>query len=282
MIKSFFDGILYKRDSEQLNEQIEYLFKGEFGPGNLPSKRGENRVYGVIVPYSQYTYSGSAMAWAYKILAESYFPETYVILVPDTKGTYVNYVTVFDDFQMPFGTCKVDLEFARNLVDLGLVSFTSDLQEFALETQLPMLMYSAKDRINDLKILPIIVPNLNNYEKLIEEILNLKKDIVVIIASEMSPYGLNYMYLPFMENIEENISKQDMILIKSMINFETENYLKFVQKNRIPIIGKNCVVVGLELIKNLGCIYGELMCYYRSSQLNNDDNNSVGFGVVVY
>jgi len=282
MIKSFFDGMLYKRDSEELGIQIESLYKSEFGPGNLPSKRKENRVYGVVVPYSQYDYSGAAMAWAYKILAESYFPETYVILVPDTKGAFVNYVTVFDDFETPFGVCKVDLEFARNLIDLGLVSFTSELNEFTLEVQLPFLMHSCKDRISDLKILPIIVPNLHNYDKLVEEILKLKKDIVVIVASEMSPYGLKYMYLPFMENVEENISKQDMVLMKNMINFEYEIYLKFIQKNRIPILGKNCVVLGLELIKSLGSSSGELMCYYRSSQVNNDDNNSVGFGVVVY
>ena len=171
MIKSFFDGILYKRESEELKEQIESLYKSEFGPGNLPLKRRESRIYGVVVPYSQYDYSGSAMAWAYKLLAESYFPETYIILVPDTKGSFVNYVTVFDDFQTPLGTCKVDLELARKLIDLGLVSFTSNLQEFTLEVQLPLLMDSCKDRINDLKILPIVVPNLHNYEKLVEEIM---------------------------------------------------------------------------------------------------------------
>jgi AmmeMemoRadiSam system protein B len=282
MLKSLFDGVLYKENSEELQEQINSLHESEFGPGSMSVKRGESRVYGIIVPYSQYSFAGAAMAWGYKLIAESYFPETYVIIVPDSKGSFVNYVTVFDDFETVFGVCKVDLELARNLIAQGVVSLTSNLQEFSLEVQLPMLMNASKDRINDLKILPIVVPNLNNYEILIEEILKLKKDIVVIIAAEMSPYGLKYMYLPFMEEIDENISKQDMNLIKSLVDFDTESYLRFVQKNRIPILGKNCVVLGVQLIKQLGCGSGELVCYYRSSHLNNDDSNSVGFGVVVY
>lgn len=282
MILPKYAGRLYEGEYVRLDEQMSACYDHSLGPGDLPLRRKEARMYGLVVPCSPYSLSGPCAAWAYKLLAESYFPETYVLLLPDTKGVFVNYVTCLEDFQTVFGSCSVDKPFAQALLQTGIVSRAETIDEVALELQLPFLLHACRDRIQDIRILPIVVPHSHNIEKLAEEIVRIKKDIVILIVSDFTPYGPQYLYTPYKYSVDDEIQNVDLSLVKFLLNFDSEALLKFVKRYTIPLPGKDALVLGIEILKQLGVREGELLSYYRSSDISSEKENSVGFASLVF
>lgn len=274
MIKALYAGVLYKKGYVALLNQIHGCYEHSLGPRRLPDRRkhGE-RVYSVVVPYSSYTISGPCAAWSYKMLAEHYFPETYVLLLPDTQGVFVNYVTVVDDFETAFGVCSIDRPFVQALLDTGIVSRTRDVQEFALEVQLPFLQQACRDRLAQLKIVPLIIPHSYNVEMLAKEVVKIKKDIVIIMASHFSVQNT------FLS--EEELSAQDLALVQYILDFDIARLEHFVRKNKGNMPGVYPLILGLHILKELGVHQGELLHHYRSSLLVSG-NGSEGFVSMVF
>ena len=80
MRKPIVAGQFYESSFDELNKQIEISFKDKFGPGELPVKRTNKKIYGIISPHAGYSFSGPCQAWAYKEIAENAFPDLYVIV----------------------------------------------------------------------------------------------------------------------------------------------------------------------------------------------------------
>ncbi len=277
MIKASFAGKYYENDYVTLMNQINNLYESQLGPGDLATSRKDEKLAGILVPHDFYSYSGACAAWAYKILAESKFPDTFLILVPDQTGTVINYLTCLEDFETEFGVCKVNRELAHELLESGIVSKADEINEQALEVQLPFLMHACKDRIKDIKILPIIVPSLHNFEALSKKIVELNKNIVVIMVSNFTKYGNKFLYTPFKYNVKESLEGLDLGMIKQIINLDSEIFLKNVKKNKVQVSGTYSVALGLNILKLLGCESGELLSYYKSSSINKDEENTISY-----
>ena len=71
-------GQFYSDDFDKLNKSIETSF--ENGPGASPIDKRDKTVLGMVVPHSKYDYCGKCMAWAYKEIGESEYPDSYIIL----------------------------------------------------------------------------------------------------------------------------------------------------------------------------------------------------------
>ncbi|MBW2992995.1 AmmeMemoRadiSam system protein B, partial [Candidatus Woesearchaeota archaeon] len=91
-------GMFYEELFELLDRQISECFTHKLGPGALPSKRTENKLIGIIAPHAGYQMSGPCQAWAYKEIAESEFPDIFIILGANhqAKGKAA---TLLDDFE---------------------------------------------------------------------------------------------------------------------------------------------------------------------------------------
>lgn len=79
-------GTFYSDKLDELDDSIKNSFNAKFGPGTLPSDKKEKKILGAIVPHAGYFYSGSCAAWAYKEIAETDFPDVYIILGNDHVG----------------------------------------------------------------------------------------------------------------------------------------------------------------------------------------------------
>ncbi|MBT3323839.1 AmmeMemoRadiSam system protein B [archaeon] len=277
MIKASFAGKYYEKDYVSVMNQINSLYESKLGPGDLATSRKNDNLFGILVPHDKYSLSGACAAWAYKILAESKFPDTFLILVPDQTGTVVNYLTCLEDFETEFGVCRIDKEFAEKLLESGIVSKADAVVEQALEVQLPLLQHACKDRINDIKILPIVVPSANNVEILAKKIVEIKKDLVVIVVSNFTKYGNKFLFTPFKYNVKESLEGLDLGMIRLILNLDSEMFLKNVKRNKIQVSGSFSVALGLNVLKLLGAEEGELLSYYKSSSINKDEENSVSY-----
>src|SRR3989338_5047411 len=87
MSKSRFAGELYEAKEFDLDKQITACFEDKNGPGDLPLSKRESKIQAIIAPHSAYNLSGPCAAWAYKEIAESGFPDLYIILAAGHEPT---------------------------------------------------------------------------------------------------------------------------------------------------------------------------------------------------
>jgi hypothetical protein len=201
----------------------------------------KERIYGVITPVAEFE---ECMAWSYKMIRECYLPETYVVLFPGEK----------------FGMVKCTDE----CLNLGFENVGSEYLDLHLN--------ALKEACGGFKVLVLAVPESGDYLKYAEQIVSLKRDVVVVICCEFTAYDKKFSYQQF-EN-EEAIESQDMMLVKHILDLNSSEYLKYVAKNGVAISGKGSLVLGLEMLKLLGVQNGELLNYCRKS--------GVGYGSMVF
>jgi len=281
-------GQFYPRGFDELEEEIKKSFLSKFGPGDLPIKKRDKNIFGIISPHAGYQFSGPCQAWSYKEIAESKFPETYIILGPNHTGLGSNFSTYLEaDWETPFGVVKVDNSFGRLL--LKKCKFLENevmahLHEHSIEVQLPFLQYVNRDSLKDLKFLPITISHysLEECKKLAKAIVELNKDICIIASSDFTHYGSSYNYVPFTYNKKENLYKLDNEAIEFIKNLDSENFSKFIEKKKATICGVGPIIVAIEICKLLKAKKARLLHYYTSGDIVDDYSNAVGYASLVF
>ena len=144
--KPFVAGMFYEEGFDALDKQITECFKSKFGPGELPIKRRDKKIIGIIAPHAGYQFSGSGQAWCYKEIGESKFAETYVILGTAHSGFPQAAITT-DEFETPFGIVSTDKRFIDLLIEKGVAIEDRLAQQLeqSIEVKLPLLQLVNKE-----------------------------------------------------------------------------------------------------------------------------------------
>ena len=280
-------GQFYSSGFEELDKQIIGCFNSKLGPGDLPIERNEKKItYGIVSPHAGYQISGPSMAWAYKELAESKFPSRFIILGTNHTGLGESQVGVtLADWETPFGQVKCDKGFARELI--GKCDFIKEddkvhANEHSIEVQLPFLQVACKDKLDSIRIVPIIVSS--DYEKvsslIFDAIRKLNRDVVVIASSDFTHYGPNYGYVPFTNDIKESLYALDKKAIEFILKLDSSGFLDYIENKGATICGKYPIAATIELSKKLGATSGSLLRYYTSGDVSEDYSSAVGYGAI--
>jgi len=279
-------GQFYDSDPAILEKQIADSFLHEKGPGKLPDKKRNNRIIGVISPHAGYFFSGPGAAWSYKAVAESGFPEVYILLGLSHSG-FESCISL-EDWKTPFGIIKVDKEFGERLIK------NSNLQEdeiahnheHSIEVQLPFLQFVNKEYLTALKIAPIIVSPDIKYTEIAQSIKKtideLKRKVCIIVSSDFTHYGMNYGYMPFTSDAKKNMYSLDKKAIEFTKNLDAYHFLEYTEETGATICGKYPIAVALELCKLLNTSKVKLLQYYTSGDIVNDYSNAVGYASIVF
>jgi len=279
-------GMFYEDYEEALKKQIEGCFlNNKFGPGSLPSKERNKKIIGIIAPHAGYQFSGMGQAWCYKEIAESKLADTYVILGTNHTGIGGSN-TILEDFETPLGIVKVDIEFAQKLIDSGFITQNKEVhdKEHSIEVQLPFLQFVNKDQ--DFKILPIAISSNSNYElfgkKIIEIAKELGRNVCLICSSDFTHFGINYAYMPFNENVKENLYDLDKKAIEFIQKFDPWPFINYIDETGATICGKDAIATLISSCKTIGGdIKARLLKYYTSGDVVGDYGNAVGYGSIV-
>jgi hypothetical protein len=276
-------GEFYENTFEKLNKQIEDCFYSKFGPGDLPVKRTGKKIKGVIAPHAGYFFSGACGAWAYKEIAESVFPRAYLILGPNHYG--LGSGLSIEDWKTPFGLVKVEKDMVLGIKEkTGLkIAEENHVAEHSLEVQLPFLQYANRDKLQDIRIIPLVIGrDLDYYEtgkKLADFLKN--KDIVVIISSDFTHYGPSYRYVPFSTDIPNRITALDNGAIEHIMKLDTNGFKEYVNKTGITICGYMPILIFLSIIEQSET-KPNLLMHYTSGDVLGSYKNSVSYVSIVF
>ncbi|MFH1455682.1 MAG: AmmeMemoRadiSam system protein B [archaeon] len=282
MILPQISGQLYEKDFGKLTKQIEDSFNNKHGPGELPCSRNKKRLVGIIAPCSGYVFSGPAMAWVYKQVAEHKFPSTYIILTSDNENKYNKPTSCLQNWQTMFGQVQVDKSFILELKDkYNIIDVVENLNSPGIEIQLPFLQYVNKDHLNYIKIVPLVIPNHTDHQKLAEKILSVNEDICVIVSTDFTRYGPFHNYVPFKFNVLKTVEEMDAGIIEKIKSLNSEQFLEHCEKLKVNLQGQSTIATLLEISKNYFTKVN-VMNYYNSGDMLEDHTNFVTFASISF
>ena len=283
--KAIFAGQFYEHNEQALDKQIAGCFEDKNGPGALPLSKRAGKIHAIIAPHAGYVYSGPCAAWAYKELAEAEFADVYIIIGPNHSGSG-NAVSM-DGYETPFGLVRVDQEFAKALLEKNdelQIDEEAHAGEHSIEVQLPFLQFATKDKSYGVKIVPIILSDID-YSKLgldiKEAIIESGKNVVIIISSDFTHYGRNYHYIPFSTDVKKNIYAMDQKSIDFIEALDADGFMGHIDETQGTVCGAFAIAV---LLKSLKHAKAELLQYYTSADLAEEESykNSVSYAAIVF
>ncbi len=282
--KPIVSGQFYESDFNRLDEQLNDSFVSKKGPGALPNKKRNKEILAAICPHAGFVFSGQCAAWAYKEIAESKFPDLFIILGPSHYGSEGANATL-QDFETPLGVVKTDTEFVNALVKKRVVKIDDEAHasEHSIEVQLPFLQFSNKDRLNDIRIVPITLGSNIDYKTFgldIKELLiDSGKKAVIIASSDFTHYGPNYGYVPFSSEIQKRMYELDAGAINYIKRFDTDGFLNYCFETGATICGQTAIAALLNAVKAKNA---KLLQYYTSGDISGDYRNAVGYAAIVF
>lgn len=236
---------LYPSGFNLLDKEVTNCFLHAEGPGELPSQRGNRNVVGVLTPNGKYREMGHMCAWAHKEIAEAEFPDVFVIIGRGESEGFSTYL--FSGWETPFGIVNVD----KKRGDFILKNFEnlkneakSFKDEKTIGSQLPFLQFSNKDRVKDIKIIPILVNSKDYSEcsKLGQVIGDLGEDCKVCVVGSCNLYG----------------DVVDNALVDGLKNVDVKKVSDIVKVKNVP----GDFIVFVEAVKQLFAKKGDLMYYH--------------------
>jgi AmmeMemoRadiSam system protein B len=285
MRKPLVAGQFYPADKEDLLGEIERSFTHKFGPGVLPGKRTRKKIFGAIAPHAGYFFSGAGAASVYKTIGESDFPETYIILGVNHSGPLT--CLSDEDWETPLGIVKCDSDLVKRIASKGIpINNKAHHFEHSIEVQLPFLQFVSKDKIEKLKIVPIMIAD-ERFEKWGEMIKSAVQEcnrkVVVICSSDFTHYGDNYDYVPFRKDVKQNMNKLDLDAVNFVMKPDPRSFLDYTERTGATICGRHGICTLLWLMKNpIAEKKGILLKYYTSGDVINDYSNAVGYAAIVF
>ena len=286
-------GSWYDNNPTALSKEMDgYLGKAKTQPDSDSNERLKvtsdpitGDVLAVIVPHAGFMFSGQTAAFAYKAAKHERIKRVFVLGPSHHVGMRGAGLPQATKFATPVGDLEVDTEQVEALLTYPLFSTQSDAHavEHSLELQMPFI----KHVFGDVKIVPIIIGQLDDPSeaRVIGEVLKgfVGVNDLVAVSSDFTHYGPRYQYTPFvyLEDIPGRIGKLDGEAFQHLSKVDLDGFAHFLKCTDDTICGQfPCEVLMAMLPKG---VHGTLLKYATSAEIATDDTqNSVSYLAVAF
>ena len=267
-------GSWYPGTEKALRKQLETFFdKAQVQPP-------DGKIRALIAPHAGYVYSGQTAAYAYKPLRKGDYERVILLGVNHRLGgVRGGAITEAGSWETPLGRVQVDRDICDELLKEELfdsIAARSDM-EHSLEIQLPFL----QERLGEFKLVPIMVGDTSDDDcrrmgALLKTFVD--EQTLVVASSDFTHYGPNYGYVPFRDNVEENLKKLDGGAIGLINDVDFTAFRDYVRKTGATICGKNAIGILLNITAE--DMEGELVHYDTSGRMTGDFGMSVSYAAI--
>lgn len=276
VIPSKLAGSWYSADKNALRSEIKaYL-------DNVKGTKELNNVLALIIPHAGYRYSGQVAAYGIKQIECKNFKR--VIVIGPSHRVYMNNVVSIPSvthYSTPLGEIPLDIEFISELRKYPFVKSNAqaDTLEHSVQIEFPLLQCALKN----FKIVPIVVGELDRETSLrIAKTLSslIDDETLVIASSDFTHYGNNYGYMPFKDNVKENLEKLDMGAFAEIKKLDTKAFQGYIEKTGATICGRNSISLLIDMLPPDTGV--ELLKYDTSGAITSDFSNSVSYMSIAF
>ncbi len=274
VLRSTLAGSWYPADAEGLNRQIAGFFeKADVKP--------VNNVIAMILPHAGYSFSGQTAAFGPAATTKKY--KRIVVIGPSHRVPMEDVLSVpaATHYETPLGQIPLDLEFIGSLLKYSLFQNVPRVNELehSVQIELPLLQYKQRD----FKLVPIVAGDCS--AETIKKAASILKSLVddetlVVASSDFTHYGRNYGYVPFTENIPEQIKKLDMGAYEYIANLDSKGFLDYRLRTGTTICGYIPIAILLSMMDKSAEV--KLLKYATSGEITGDFSNSVSYLSVAF
>lgn len=264
----------YPGDAETLNKHIEGFFK----KADVKSK---DNVIALILPHAGYRYSGRTAVDALKTAGKKY--KRIVVIGPSHRVHMEEVLSVprVTHYETPLGEIPLDVEFINELLKYSMFQNIprTHKYEHSVQIELPLLQHIQQD----FRLVPIVagqcsLETISRAGTILRSLVD--EETLVIASSDFVHYGRNYNYVPFTENVPEQIKKLDMGAYEHIAGLDSKGFLEYKQKTGATICGYIPVAILLSMLDD--GVKAELTKYTTSGELTGDFSSSVSYLSVTF
>jgi AmmeMemoRadiSam system protein B/AmmeMemoRadiSam system protein A len=269
VLRSSLAGSWYSADPEALNKQLDSFFQ------KADLKTIEN-VIALILPHAGYTWSGQTAAYGLKTTKKQY--KRIVVIGPSHRVAMEDMLSVprVTHYETPLGQTPLDVEFINKLLKHSLFQNVPQVHKYehSVQIEVPLLQHYQKD----FKLVPIVacecsLETINKAGAVLCSLID--AETLVIASSDFVHYGAGHGYVPFTENIPEEIKKIDMGAYEYIARLDNKGFLDYRKRTGATICGYMPIAILLSMLGQ-DC-KAELIKYATSGELTNDYSNSVSY-----
>jgi MEMO1 family protein len=279
--ESVLAGSWYPGNSQELKKSIEKYLNGVKLPENIRSQL----VSAIIVPHAGHQYSGQCAAYAYALIKGKPYKRVIIIGPSHQVGFRGISVSKATHYETPLGKIPVDRQACDKLLQnekLFNYNISADKKEHSVEIQLPFLQTVLADGY---KIVPLVVGDIDDVQATASAIKGIADDNTLIIASsDFTHYGDDFGYVPFTDNIKDNLKKLDGGAITEIINISPDGFQKYIQTTGATICGYKPILLLMRILdkKNITDSKGILLNYYTSGDMTGDYAHCVSYASIYF
>lgn len=269
-LKSKLAGQWYCDDTQELMGELErYL-------SNVDQTPFKN-VSALILPHAGYQYSGQVAAYGIKQLVGRQYKRV-IVLGPTHRVHMIDTVSIpnVDSIETPLGALPVDTECIDALKQHSMIQSIPQVHEYehSVQIELPMLQYV----LDDFKLVPIVVGHLS--EESIQSIATVLMEYIddetlLVISSDFTHYGAAFGYLPFDDDVEENLRSLDLGAFRYIKNKDYRGFLDYIDTTGATICGRYPISIMLAMLSPSSEVH--LLKYSTSGNLSGDWSHCVSY-----
>jgi AmmeMemoRadiSam system protein B/AmmeMemoRadiSam system protein A len=270
-------GRFYSGTEEALLKSVETLLQ------KVPESEGASKIAALVSPHAGYTYSGQTAAYGYNALKGETFQRV-ILLGPSHYAAFRGLsIPDVDSYRTPLGEVLLDQEACKNLKKHPLINShpSAHRQEHSLEVQLPFL----QTVLHDFKIVPVVIGHLEEEDyPVLAKVISSRADenTLIIASSDFTHYGPRYDYLPFEEEVPENLSRLDRGALHEILEVDRSGFLAYKNRTKDTICGFRPIALLLEVLSMKGVRQGKLLHYTTSGAVTGDFANSVSYASILF
>ena len=274
VLRSSLAGSWYSSDAGELREQINEFFE-------KASSTPIDNVTALILPHAGYQYSGRTAAMGLKTAGRKY--KRIVVIGPSHRVPMEEVLTVSraTHYETPLGQVPLDVEFISELLKHPVFKNVpeTDKYEHSVQIQVPLLQHCQAG----FKLVPIVAGSCS--QETIDKAGGILRSLVdgatlVIASSDFVHYGANYGYVPFKQDIPEQIKKLDMGAYEYIAKLDGPGFLDYRRKTGATICGYVPIAILLSMLSKPA--EAHLVEYATSGRQAGDYTNSVSYLSVAF
>lgn len=236
-----------------------------------------DNVMALIQPHAGYRFSGPAAGFGTRQIAGRPYTRV-VVMGPSHRVPMRNLVAMPDatHFSTPLGEVPLDLDFMKALGASPYFRVIPEAHagEHSAQIQVPFLQKA----LAGFQLVPLVVGQLDEpaIRGAAEALRALVDEHTLVIAStDFTHYGPNYGYLPFRDNVEQNLEKLDMGAVDLIRMKDVAGFRAYCEETGATICGRDPVAILLALLPAQA--EAHLLKYDTSGRVTGDFGNSVSY-----
>lgn len=270
VLKSELAGTWYTDDPQHLAREVDsYLEAADPKP--------VEDLIALLLPHAGYRYSGMVAAHGVKLLQNRRYGRV-VVIGPSHRVALLDSVSIPDatHIETPLGAIEIDRPAVERLWrDPAFQSHPrAHASEHSVQIELPFLQRA----LGAFKLVPIVCGELDeaSARDIASSLLGIVDgDTLVVVSTDFTHYGRTFDYVPFKQDIENNLRTLDMGAFRHIAEKNLPAFLSYVQETGATICGRSPIAVLLAMLPSDAKF--QMLRYDTSGNLTGDWSHCVSY-----